>query len=111
MRGRDQFQFIFSRSMAAASLWDYAEEALAERAILMSDEDLACIQRIAATYEDPDYPLPMTGQRITHNHVTAFASIAYFEGRLRPLTQTRRRPEKDRPAHLEPQPPDPGTAL
>jgi hypothetical protein len=111
MRGRDQLQVVFSRSSAAASLWDYSEDALAERALLMSDEDLACIQRIAATYEHPDYPLPMTGQRITHNHVTALASIAYFEGRLRPLTQTRRRPAKDRPAHLEPQPPDPRVAL
>jgi hypothetical protein len=77
----------------------------------MSDADLAGVQAIAAWYEDPDYPLPMSGQRITHNHVTAFAAVTFFEGRVRPLQRTRRRPEKDRPAEYAPLPPDPGTSL
>lgn len=111
MRGRRNFQVHFSRSQTALSLWDYAEDELVEWALGMSDDELLAVQRIAAVYEDPSYPLPMTGQRITHNHVNAFAAISYREGKLRPLSQTRRRPEKDRPAHLVPLPPDPRTGL
>ena len=111
MKGRERFTVSFSRSMAAAGLWDYGEDALAERALTMTDDELRVIQRIAAVYEDRDYPLPMSGQNITHNHVNAFATIAYFEGRLRPLAQTRRRPQKNRPERFEPLPPDVRTGL
>ena len=48
-------------------------------------------QNPSAWYEQPDYPLPMTGQRITHNHVAAFAAITFFEGQVRPLARTRLR--------------------
>lgn len=110
MKGRTNFRVHFSRSSVAASLWDFGEDALAERALTMSDDDLAAIQRIAAVYEDVDYPLPREG-RIAHMHVNAFAAIAYFEGRLRPLARSQRRPARDRPAHLQPLPPDPLTGL
>ena len=89
----------------AASLWDYGEDDLAGRSAAMSDAELASIQRIAASYEDPDYPLPIEGQRITHNHVTALAAITFFEGALRPLARNRRRPQKYRPAAFHPEPP------
>src|SRR5690349_6130060 len=98
MEGRANFRVSFSITQAAASLWDYGEDDLAERALALSDEDLRAVWRIAATHENPSYPLPIEGQRITHNHVNAIATIAYLEGRLRPLARTRRRPEKDRPA-------------
>ena len=104
MKGRPNFQVRFTRAQTAASLWDYAEDALVQRALVMSEDDLGAILRIAAVYEDAAYPLPMTGQQITHNHVSAFAAIAYFEGRLRPLAQTRRRPQKGRPDVLGPEP-------
>src|ERR1041384_7651207 len=83
MRGRPNFQVHFSRTALAASLWDYGEDDLADRALHMTDAELLHVQAIAAHYEDPDYPLPMSGQRITHNHVSAFAAITYFEGRAR----------------------------
>jgi hypothetical protein len=102
MKGRPQFKFYFSKSQTAASLWDYAEDELADRALQMSDVDLECIQGIAAHYESPSYPLPVEEQRITHNHVTALAAITYFEGQLRPLARTRRRPEKNRPERFKP---------
>lgn len=108
LKGRPNFQVHFSESQVAASLWDYGEDTLAERALVMSPSELVDIRAIAASYEDPNYPLPLTGQRITHNHVTAFAAITYFEGRVRPLARTRRRPEKDRPRHLRPSPPAAG---
>jgi hypothetical protein len=111
MKGRENFKTFFSRTQTAASLWDYAEDDLVEPALARSDDDLRAVQRIAAVYEDVDYPLPMSGQRITHNHVHAFAAVAYFEGRLRPLARTRRRNGRTRPANVQPLPPDPSTGL
>lgn len=111
LQGRPNFYVHFSRTQVAASLWDYAEDDHAHRALAMSDADLANVQAIAAWYEDPHYPLPMAGQRITHNHVTAFAAVTFFEGRVRALHRTRRRPEKGRPAEYAPLPPDPGAGL
>lgn len=111
MEGRANFRVSFSITQAAAGLWDYGEDDLAERALALSDEDLRAVWRIAATYENPSYPLPIEGQRITHNHVNAIATIAYLEGRLRPLARTRRRPEKDRPARFTPRALDPSHDL
>lgn len=110
-KGRANFQVHFSKSAVAASLWDYGEDELADRALGMSDAALQSIQAIAANYEDRAYPLPITGQRITHNHVTALAAITYFEKDIRPLTRTRRRPARFRPARLTPLPRDPRTEL
>jgi hypothetical protein len=111
MRGRPNLKIYFSKTAVAASLWDYGEDDLAERALQMTDADLRNIQAIAANYEDPAYALPMTGQRITHNHVTAFAAITYYEGEVRPLTRTRRRPHEERPGRFTPHPPDPASGL
>jgi hypothetical protein len=107
LRGKPNFKVRTSKSQVAAALWDYGEDELATRAIAMTDAELANIERISAWYEDPAYPLPMSGQRITHNHVNAFAAITLFEGRVRPLARTRRRPQRDRPNAFEPQPPSP----
>lgn len=105
LRGRRDFHVHFSKSQVAASLWDYGEDDLAGRSLGMSDKDLASIQAIASWYEDLGYPLPIEGQRITHNHVTALAAITFYEGAVRPLVRTRRRPEKKRPAAFRPEPP------
>lgn len=105
LRGKSNFKVRTSKTQVAAALWDYGEDELAARAIKMSDEELARIEHISAWYEDPHYPLPMSGQRITHNHVNAFAAITLFEGRVRPLERTRRRPQRDRPPAYDPQPP------
>ena len=106
MKGRPNFQVHFSPSVLAACLWDCGEDTLAERALAMTTDDLAAIQRVAAVYDDPSYPLPIEGQRITNRHVMALAAVAYFEGSLRPLVQTRRRPEKLRPARFNPVSPE-----
>ncbi len=112
MRSVPDFTVYFSKSQAAAALWDHGEDALADRALEMSDEDLLRIQNIAAHYEDPSYPLPVEGQRVTHNHVSALAAITFFEGQVRPLSRNRRRPAKNRPERFAPTPlpPDAGTA-
>jgi hypothetical protein len=104
LRRQHTFRVRFSKRQAAASLWDYGEDALAARAIEMSDEDLSNILAIAGWYLDADYPLPLVGQHITHNHVHAFAAITFFEGEVRPLSRSRRRPQKDRPPIYAPQP-------
>ena len=109
MEGRGNFRVRSSRSTIAACLWDCGEDELADRALTMTPREHAAIQCIEAAYEDPDYPLPVVGQRITHRHVAAFAAIAYFEGSLRPLARSRRRPEKSRPERFRPGAPDPGT--
>ena len=111
MRDVPRFHVYFSKSQAAAALWDYGEDALADRALEMSDVDLGLVQNIAAHFEDPSYPLPVDGQRITHNHVNALAAITFYEGQVRPLTRNRRRPEKDRPERFAPVPPPPDAGL
>ena len=108
LEGRPNFGVRTSKGNVAAALWDYGEDALAARAIEMTQAELESIENISAWYEDPNYPLPMSGQRITHNHVSAFAAVTLFEGRLRPLTRTRRRPQRDRPSQFIPAAPDPG---
>ena len=97
---RPHFDVRLSRRLVAQALWDHAEDELCARALRMNERELADINRIAAWYEHPDYPLPLVGQRTTHNHVAAFAAITLYEGRIRPLEQTRRRPTKDRPELL-----------
>lgn len=104
LSARPGFRVHFSKRQVAASLWDYGEDDLAHRALGMAGAELVKIQRIAAWYEDPRYPLPVEGQRITHNHVVALAAVTLFEGAVRPLTRNRRRPEKDRPAEFRPVP-------
>jgi hypothetical protein len=104
---RPNLRVIFSRSQVAAALWDYGEDDLAETAIGMTDEDLAGIRRIGAWLEDPAYPLPLEGQKAIHNHVSAFAAIMFYEGTLRPLQQSRRRPAKLRPDAYTPVPSGP----
>jgi hypothetical protein len=106
-QGRPNLRVFLSKSQVAAALWDYGEDELAARAIQMSEDELKAIEGISSWYEDPSCPLPMTGQRITHNHVSAFAAVTFFEGEVRELTRTRRRPAKDRPGVYEPLPPAP----
>ncbi|GAA1838728.1 hypothetical protein ACFFOM_18115 [Microlunatus capsulatus] len=84
----------------AQALWDYGEDALWERALGMTDDEHADVRRICAWYEDPRYPLPLVGQRVTHHHVNAFAAITLFEGDVRALARSRRRPQKGRPDAL-----------
>lgn len=108
MKGKPNFSVRTSKGNVAAALWDYGEDDLAVRAIEMTQADLESIENIEAWYQDPAFPLPLSGQRITNNHVSAFAAITFFEGRLRPLARHRRRPQRDRPVRFSPTPPDPG---
>lgn len=98
LQGRPQFTVHTPKHLIASALWDYGEDELADRAMTMTEDERLSICNIEAWYESSDYPLPMAGQRITHNHVAAFAAITFYEGEVRPLAQTRRRPVKDRPA-------------
>lgn len=97
MKGRSNFSVHTSVTLIAACLWDCGEDELADRALAMTADDHAAIQRIEAVYEDRNYPLPVEGQRISHRHVSALAAVAYFEGSLRPLARVRSRPRSQRP--------------
>lgn len=109
MEALPDFRVYFSKTQVAASLWDYGEDALADRALELTDEDLGRVRAIAAHYEHPDHPLPTNSKHITHNHVTAFAAVTFLEGKVRPLKRSRRRPVRLRPARFTPRPPDPAS--
>lgn len=104
LKPRPQVIVRTPKQLIASALWDYGEDVLADRALGMSERERSQIDAISAWYEEADYPLPMAGLRVTHNHVAAFAAITLFEGAVRPLTRTRRRPAKDRPAVFNEQP-------
>ena len=101
LKPRPRFTVHTPKEVIVAALWDYGEDGLVPRALSMSETERLQIDTISAWYEIADYPLPMTGQRITHNHVAAFAAVTLFEGSVRPLARTRRRPAKRRPADLD----------
>ena len=90
----------FSIGVAAADLWLFGEDDLAHAALKLSDEQLFHAWLHAARYYDADYPLPVTGRRVTLGHVVAFAVMAVLEGRLRPLARQRRRPAHAMPAEI-----------
>lgn len=101
---------VFSAEQAAASLWDYGEDELVDRALALTDADLREIWSIAGRYWESGYPLPVTSQRVVLGHVNALAVITHLEGRLRPLARERRRPARSRPESLrDPRPVPPGT--
>lgn len=102
---------IFSAEQAASSLWDYGEDELVDQALAFSESDLRELWAIAGVYWDPEYLLPVIGQKVTLNHVSALAAVTFLEGELRPLAQERRRPQKLKPERLRnPQPVPPSTA-
>lgn len=103
---------VFSAEQAAASLWDYGEDELVDRALALTAAELREIWSIAGSYWNSGYPLPVTSHRVVLGHVTALAVITYLEGDLRPLARDRRRPATSRPENLrDPQPVPPGTGL
>ena len=98
---RLQVQVSLSKRLIARALWDYAEDAHVQRALDLTEDEHAKVQHICAWYDLPEYPLPVSGQRITNNHVCALAAITLFEGSVRPLAQMRRRPAKSCPPALQ----------
>lgn len=103
---------VFSAEQAAASLWDYGEDQLVDRALSLSDAELRELWSIAGQYWDPGYPLPVVTQRVVLGHVTALATITFLEGDLRPLARERRRRQSDKPESLrDPKPVPPGVGL
>lgn len=100
-------RITFSATQAAAALWSYGEDALSERVLTISDNELRTLWAIAGDRWRPDHNLPLN-TRLVLDKVTAFAAIIYFEGKPRPLTQERRRPANQMPEALrfaEPVPP------
>ena len=95
-----EFYVTFSPGQAAQDLWAFGEDDLAERALRIPELELPDLWVTAATYYDADYPLPVTGRRITLGHVVAFAAMNHLEGSLRPLARQRRRPAATVPDHI-----------
>ena len=95
-----ELRVTFSAAGAAADLWAFGEDALAEEVLGFSDLDLLAAWRQAAFYYDSSIPLPVEGRRITLGHVVAFACMYQIEGTIRPLARHRRRPAKAMPEHI-----------
>lgn len=95
---------VFSPGQMAAALWRYGEDSLASRALDVKESELPSLWEWAGDhwYEDSGLPLRT---RLVSDKVIAFAGMHYFERRLRPLSQERRRPEKQMPEAIREAPP------
>jgi hypothetical protein len=89
--------FVADRWTIATDLWRFGEEALAERVLATSDDELFSIwvgagelaRRGNHPSKDPGWALAMS-------------SIASLEGRERQLARARRRPRREAPPFPEP---------
>jgi hypothetical protein len=106
-----QLRVNFSVGSAAADLWAFGEDDLADRALELSKDQLFEAWLHAARYYDADFPLPVTGRRVTLGHVVAFAVMTVLEGGLRPLARQRRRPAKNMPPAIAAELETPGPSL
>jgi hypothetical protein len=61
LQPRPQFAVHVSKSLIAQALWDYGEDELFEKALHMTEDEHAKVQRIAAWYEDPSFNCPSSG--------------------------------------------------
>lgn len=95
-----EFRLTFAAGVAAAELWAFGEDELADAVLEFSEQDLLAVWRLAAIYNEDSFPLPVSGRRVTLGHVMCFACMMKLEGALRPLARQRRRPRKAMPEHL-----------
>lgn len=100
---------IFSAEQAAAALWTYGEDELADRAMLIADSDLPSLWVWAGEHWRVDHDLPLKA-RLILDKITAFAAMQFLEGGVRPLAQERRRPAKVMPERFRDAPPVPPNA-
>jgi len=102
---------VFSAEQAAAALWTYGEDDLAERALALTDGQMPTLWSIAGSHWTRDHGLPVSSKLVL-DKVTAFVAIEFIEGRVRPLAQERRRPRAKMPERLRnARPVAPGTAI
>lgn len=94
------YRISFSAGAAAAELWAFGEDDLAQAALDCPTS--SCWRRGVQQWctTTSSIPLPVTGRRITNGHVMAFATMNVLEGGVRPLARLRRRPEKEMPEHI-----------
>ena len=90
---------IFSAEQAGAALWTYGEDALIERAMAMTIDELAGLWQWAGENWRVDHDLPLQS-RLTLDKIAAFAAIVHLEGSVRPLARERRRPVRGMPESL-----------
>jgi hypothetical protein len=92
------FRISFRRDTLAEALWEYGEDALAEAALRLGEEDLRRVQRLAAWHYEND-PDPAKGPRLTNARIMALAMIEDAEGTARDTKRTRRRTRPKDQAH------------
>lgn len=91
------FRIWMRRETLAESLWEYGEDALAERLTKESDEGLDQILLVAVWHRIND-PEPREGPKLTNGRIVARAAIEFYEGAARDTSRRRRRtrPESER---------------
>lgn len=99
---------VFSAEQAAAALWTYGEDGFVEKALALTESELRKLWALAGGHWRVDHDLPLQS-RLASDKVIAFTCNEYFEGRLRPLAQERRRSANCRPEPLRNPPPFQGS--
>ncbi len=78
------------RDVMAEVLWEYGEEALAERVLALSDEELHQVHRLAVWHRVND-PESDEGPKLTNGRLLSRAAIDFFEAEGRDMHRRRRR--------------------
>jgi len=78
------------RETLAESLWEYGEDALAERLATESDGSIDQILDLAVWHRIND-PEPQDGPKLTNARIVARAAIEFYEGATRDTRRQRRR--------------------
>ena len=89
-RVSSNFRISFRRDTLAEALWEYGEDALAEAALRLGEEDLRRVRRLAALRYEND-PEPAGGPKLTNARIMALAMIEDAEGTARDTKRIRRR--------------------
>ena len=86
----NNIRVVVRRDVLAESLWEYGEDTLAERWLVLSDEDLHQIQRLAVWHRVND-PAPEEGPRLTSGRILSRAALEFMERQARDTKRRRRR--------------------
>lgn len=86
----EHLHITLRRDGLAESLWEYGEDAHAERVLGFSESELYETQLLAVWHHVND-PEPTTGPRLKKGRVHARAAIEFLEGSTRDTRRSRRR--------------------
>ena len=80
-----QVSVWFSRGSAAAELWRFGEDELADRVLALPDDAWAQVLELASYYRNPLIEVPVVKTKGSNGHTMCFACMHQVEGAVRPL--------------------------